>query len=168
MSARDAQRESPATIPVQEAEQMSDIENSVADQPWRWRKGQSGNPAGKPKGARHRMTRAAETLLDGEAQNLTRKAVELALAGDTTALRLCLERVLPALKSRPINLDLPAIGNAQDLGPAFNAVLDGLAGGALLLDEATAVVGILEAKRRAIETSDIEKRLAALEERSMK
>ena len=49
----------------------------------------------RPKGARNRATLAAETLLDGEAEALTRKAVELALAGDTTALRLCLERVLP-------------------------------------------------------------------------
>ena len=48
-----------------------------------------GNP-GKPKGTRHKATQAALTLLDGEAEGLTRKAVELALGGDTTALRLCL------------------------------------------------------------------------------
>src|SRR5262245_41119418 len=53
-------------------------------------KGQSGCPAGKPRGARHRTTLAAEALLDGEAEALTRKAVELALNGDSTALRLCL------------------------------------------------------------------------------
>ena len=51
-------------------------------------KGQSGNPAGRPRGSRNRATRAMQTLLDGEAQALTRKAVELALEGDTTALRL--------------------------------------------------------------------------------
>ncbi len=50
---------------------------------------------GKPKGARHRATLAALELLDGEAEALTRKAVELALEGDTTALRLCLERMAP-------------------------------------------------------------------------
>jgi len=54
-------------------------------------KGKSGNPAGKPKGARHRVTLATEALLDGEAEALTRKAVEMALAGDGAALRLCLE-----------------------------------------------------------------------------
>ena len=57
--------------------------------------GQSGNPLGRPKGARNRATIAAEALLDGEAEALTRKAIELALDGDTTALRLCLERLMP-------------------------------------------------------------------------
>ena len=52
-----------------------------------------GNPAGKPKGVRNRATLAAEALLDGEAEALTRKAVEMALAGDVMALKLCLERL---------------------------------------------------------------------------
>jgi hypothetical protein len=53
-----------------------------------------GNP-GKPKGTRHKATRAALALLDGEAEALTRQAVTMALEGDTTALRLCLERIAP-------------------------------------------------------------------------
>jgi len=63
--------------------------------------GQSGNPRGKPKGARHKATLAALELLDGEAEALTRKAVDLALEGDTTALRLCLERIAPPARMRP-------------------------------------------------------------------
>jgi hypothetical protein len=49
--------------------------------------GQSGNPAGKPRGSRNRTTLAVEALLDGEAETLTRKAIELAKAGDLAALR---------------------------------------------------------------------------------
>ena len=56
--------------------------------------GVSGNPAGRLPGTRNRATMAAEALLDGEAEALTRKAIEMAMAGDTTALRLCLERIL--------------------------------------------------------------------------
>jgi hypothetical protein len=63
----------------------------------RWRKGVSGNPAGKPKGARHKTTLAVQALLDGEAEALTRKCIELAKEGDTTALRLCMERLAPAI-----------------------------------------------------------------------
>ena len=51
--------------------------------------------AGRPKGALNKTTLAARALLDREAEQITRKCVELAKAGDTTALRLCLERLLP-------------------------------------------------------------------------
>ena len=61
----------------------------------------TGNP-GRPKGARHRVTVAAEALLDGEAEALTRKAIELALAGDTIALRLCLDRIIPPRRERAV------------------------------------------------------------------
>jgi hypothetical protein len=68
----------------------------------------TGNP-GKPRGARHRATQAALALLSGEAEGLKRKAVELALAGDVTALRLCLERLVPPCREAPISLDLPRL-----------------------------------------------------------
>ena len=70
----------------------------------RFRPGVSGNPAGRLRGTKNRATKAAEELLEGEAEALTRKAVELALAGDTVALRLCLERLLPPRKSRRVTL----------------------------------------------------------------
>ena len=60
-----------------------------------------GNP-GKPQGARHKVTKAVEELLHGEADGLTRKAIALALEGDTTALRLCLERIAPPRKDAPV------------------------------------------------------------------
>lgn len=65
-------------------------------------KGKSGNPAGRPKGASDRRTELRE-LLEPHAGALIKKAVEMALAGDTTAMKLCLERVLPAVKSVEIN-----------------------------------------------------------------
>jgi Family of unknown function (DUF5681) len=52
-----------------------------------FQKGQSGNPAGRPRGSTNRATRAAELLLDGEAEALSRKAIELALAGDDAIVR---------------------------------------------------------------------------------
>jgi hypothetical protein len=113
-------------------------------------------------------TMAAEALLDGEAEALTRKAVELALAGDTVALRLCLERLLPPRRSRRVTFDLPTIRRAGDLLPAFAALVEAMASGELTPDEAAVIAGVLEAKRKAIETGDLERRLAALEERTRK
>jgi hypothetical protein len=105
-------------------------------------------------------------LLDGEAEALTRKAIEAALAGDTTALRLCLERILPARKGRLISLQLPAIRNAGDLPGALAAIVEAVARGDLSPDEATPIAALLEAHRRAIETSELEQRIAILEARN--
>jgi Family of unknown function (DUF5681) len=69
----------------------------------RFQPGQSGNPNGRPPGSRNKSTLAVEALLDGEAEVLTRKAIELAKAGDLVALRLCLDRVCPPRKDRPVN-----------------------------------------------------------------
>jgi len=73
----------------------------------RFKPGQSGNPSGRPKGARHRTTVAIEALLEGEGEALTRKAIELAKAGDMQALRLCMDRLAPPLRDSPVAFDLP-------------------------------------------------------------
>jgi len=123
-----------------------------------------GNP-GKPPGARHKVTLAAETLLDGEAEALTRKCIELAKEGDTTALRLCLERILPPVRGRRIVLDLPPVDSSADVLKAHAATIKAMGEGQITPDEAATVAGVLEAKRKAIETVEMEKRLATLEQR---
>ena len=119
--------------------------------------------AGKPKGARHRVTMAVEALLDGEAEALTRKAIEAAKAGDMTAIRLCLDRIAPPPKGRRVSLELPTIETAADVTKALSAAVQAAAAGEITLDEAGQVAGLLEAQRKAIETADLEARLAALE-----
>ena len=77
-------------------------------------KGQSGNPAGRRVGCRNKTTIAAAALLTGEAEALTRRAVELALVGDPTAMRLCIERILPPCRERAVKFVLPPIESAAD------------------------------------------------------
>ena len=127
--------------------------------------GSSGNPAGRPKGARNRATLAAQELFDGEAGKLARKAVELALAGDTTALRLCLDRVLPARKGSPVHLDLPTLQTTRDAVTASGTLLKAVADGDLSPAEAESVARLLEFHRRTIETEQLEDRLAEIEDR---
>jgi Family of unknown function (DUF5681) len=129
----------------------------------RFRKGKSGNPAGRPPGSRNRATLAVESLLESQAQALTRTAIELALEGDTTALRLCLERIVPQQKSRAVTFAVPRIDRIEDLAGAIGSIFQEVAGGRLRLDEGAALVGMLESKRRAMETIELEKRLRALE-----
>src|SRR4051794_17859671 len=119
-----------------------------------------GNP-GRPAGARNRATLAALALLEGEAEALTRRCVELALAGDVTALRLCLDRLLP--KSRAVRLRLP-LRTLADLEEAGDAVSGALADGIIALDEVSTLTGLIEARRRVLETIELERRLEALEQ----
>jgi hypothetical protein len=122
--------------------------------------------SGRPKGARHKATLAAQALLDGEAAALSRKAIELAMSGDSTALKICLERILPPRKDRPIAFELPQIGSAEDIPKATGAIVHAVANGDLTPQEGQAVAGILEQHRRSLEIAEIETRLARLEQAS--
>ena len=131
----------------------------------RFIKGQSGNPEGRPPGARNKATETAELLLAGEAEALTRKAVELALAGDAVALRLCLERIIPPRRGRPVQLGLPPVRGAADLGGTMAAITNAAASGAITPGEAAELARVVEIFVRAVEASDFERRLQQLEER---
>ena len=121
-----------------------------------------GNP-GKPKGARHKATQAALALLEGEAETLSRKAIEVALQGDTVALRLCLERIAPVRKGAPVQFDLPRMQAAADAAKAAGAVLDAVALGDLTPTEGAHIMALVETYRRTLETTELEGRVAALE-----
>jgi hypothetical protein len=123
---------------------------------------QPGNP-GKPRGTRHRVTRAIEELLEGQHEKLTQAAIDKALEGDTTALRLCLDRLAPPRKDAPISFALPPVATVGDVVGASTAVLTAVAAGEVTPDEAGRVMALLSAHRLIVETSDLEGRLAALE-----
>jgi len=125
----------------------------------------AGNP-GRPPGTRHKTTQAILTLLDGEAVALTRKAVELALSGDVTAMRLCLDRVAPAPKDAPISFALPPLADAQDAAKAMAALVASVASGEITPGEAASVASLIETWRKAHETGEMEDRVAALEQRA--
>ena len=130
----------------------------------RFAPGQSGNPRGRPKGARNRATQAAETVLLDEAEALTRKCVEVALAGDVTALRLCLERILPAQRGRTLEFDVPVLRSPTDIAAAAAGLIAAVGAGEVTADEALTVARILEVHRRALESQELEQRLTALEQ----
>jgi hypothetical protein len=126
-------------------------------------KGESGNPSGRPRGARHKTTLAVEAILDGEAEALTRKAIELATGGDTTALRLCLERISPPRKDRPVAFRLRPVESAAEAAAAMADVVGAVASGKLTPTEAVDVAKIIETFIRSLETSDFELRIRTLE-----
>jgi hypothetical protein len=133
-----------------------------------FQKGQSGNPAGKPKGVRNRATLMAEKLMQDDAEQVVRAVVEKAKQGDMTAARLIIERIAPVRKGRPITLDLPDAKTSADLAGAMASLVRAMATGEVTPDEAATIAGVFEIRRKTIESVDFEERLAALERREQK
>ena len=94
---------------------------------------------------------------------MTQAAIDKALEGDVTALRLCLDRIAPARKDAPVSFDLPNIETAQDAAEAAHAILRAVSEGEVTPLEAASVMAVVEQFRRTLETTEIEARLAALE-----
>jgi hypothetical protein len=142
---------------------MTKSESTGRKQDTRFKPGQSGNPAGKPKGARNKITRAIEVLLDGEGEALTRKAIELAKEGDIAALRLCIDRLVPPRRDRPVSFDLPNIDSARDAASAVSAMIRAVSVGDLTPVEASDVARLLDAYVKAFEAAELAERVERLE-----
>ena len=95
---------------------------------------------------------------------MTRRVIEAAKVGDMTAARLVLERIYPVRKGRPVHLDLPEIETVADLPVALSALLSAMGHGEITPEEAAVVANVIEAKRRTLETVELEQRIAVLEE----
>ena len=134
--------------------------------PHRWKPGESGNPAGTKRGSRHRASLLAESLLDGETDRLTRRAIYSALKGDTVALRLCLERILPPIRERPCSFKLPKLETLNDASNALARIIAGVTTGELLPGEGESLSAIVNSFMKSIELSELETRLVALEKAS--
>ena len=146
-------------------EELDHTENTAQIQRGRpFERGKSGNPAGRPKGARNYATVLAEGLLDGEAEAITRKVIDKALEGDPTALRLCLERLLPPRRERPVAFQLPAkIETLADVIAASSSVLGACAAGDLTPGDAVEIMNMISSHTRLVEMAEIEARVTALE-----
>ncbi len=129
----------------------------------RFRKGASGNPHGPPRGSRHWATRMAEALIDGEGDQIVRKTIELALGGDIYALRICMDRLLPPRKDRPVRFDLPRIADAAGLLQAHACVLQAAADGELSPDEAGEISALMKQHRDMLVLVEITDRIAEIE-----
>jgi hypothetical protein len=125
--------------------------------------GQSGNPAGRPKGARGKATILAEELFEGEAEAIIRAAIGMAKAGDAAAVRVCLERVAPRPRGRAIVFELPPLHSAASVLSALADIAAAVSRGDLTPAEADNVSKLLDRYLRTLETAEFERRVAKLE-----
>jgi hypothetical protein len=126
-------------------------------------KGQSGNPTGKPKGCRNATTILFDELLKDNAKDLIEKAIEMAKGGDGPALRLCIERLAPARKDRPVWFNLPAMNEAKDAVNASAAIVAAVADGNLTPSEAAELSKVVDSYSRTLQAAEFEERILKLE-----
>jgi len=129
----------------------------------RWGKTTSGNPAGRPPGSRNKSTVFFEELLSSQGEALIQKGIELSLKGDTRALSICWDRLLPPRKERTIELPLPSVTDAQSVSAALVSVVTAVAQGRITPGEAECLARVLETQSRVVEVEALAQRVAELE-----
>lgn len=126
-----------------------------------FKKGQSGNPAGKPKGAQNWHSKVRQQI-EAVVPDLIENLIELAKAGDVQALKLLLDKVLPNIKPQAAAISLPLTAT-DEVGRA-REVFQAMVQGELSPDQSTELIGSLLAIVKVKEFADIEQRIMTLEE----
>jgi hypothetical protein len=126
-------------------------------------KGESGNPAGRPRGSRNRATLLMEGLLADDAEAIGRKAIAMAKQGDMAAIRLCMDRLAPAPKGEPVAFELPPLDKPADSVAAAAEIVAAVAAGELTPSEAAELAKVVDVYVRAIATKAFDERLTKLE-----
>jgi hypothetical protein len=119
---------------------------------------------GRPKGSRNRDTAPAKKLLEEYASHLTRKLIAQALEGNVQALRICMDRLMPAPRDASVPINLSKIKSAEDVANAAEKVMRGLGKGDLSPSECERLMNVLESQSRVIESAGTEQRVQKLED----
>jgi hypothetical protein len=82
----------------------------------------------------------------------------MALGGDTIALRLCLDRIYPARRDRPVKFALPPITSARDAADISAAVAVAVSNGDLTLSEAAEFAKLIDSYVKAYQVAELEDR----------
>lgn len=126
----------------------------------RFRKGQSGNPAGRPKGVRDCRVRYRD-MIEPHVPALIERVISLALGGDTRACRLLMDRVIPTLRPQEAPLLPTNCAVAESARP--DSLIASMARGELAPDNALTAMSVLLQRARLREIEDLESRLNRLE-----
>jgi Family of unknown function (DUF5681) len=125
--------------------------------------GQSGNPAGRVPGSRNKKTLAVEAALFDHAHELVEDLVRRAKNGEPAAMRLAMERILPAGRGRPLPIELPSIRSAEDALAAADVIMEALKEGAVAAREAVDLLRVVEGLTRLTGAIDFIKKVARRE-----
>ena len=136
----------------------------------KFKKGQSGNPTGRPRGSRNKATLLADQIFDEKlfgddkkAVAIISKTIALAEGGDTTCIRLCLDRIAPVRKDRPVCFELPNMREAKDAVNASAAIVGAVAAGDLTPSAAAELSKLVDGYARSLQAAEFEERITKLE-----
>ena len=133
-----------------------------------FQKGQSGNPAGRPRGSRNKATLRMQEMLEQEAGQLVDKAVKMALAGNIAAIRLCLDRLVPMRRNELLLYQMPSMQKAADAVSAMARITSAAVAGDVTPDEAAKLAKVISHYVNTLEATDFEDRLSQLERADLK
>jgi hypothetical protein len=133
------------------------------DRTMQFQKGQSGNPLGRPRGARNKLTLLAESIFEGDAAALVGKLIEVAKSGDVGALRLCIDRICPPQRDRTVAIELPPMTTAADAVAAMGVIMQAIGEGDLGAREAGELANVVAGFTQTITTAQLERRLDDIE-----
>jgi hypothetical protein len=124
----------------------------------RFEKGKSGNPAGR-KPLSITATKVRKDLAENLPDILT-KLIELAKQGDTTAIKLILDRVCPAIKPQSLPISLPIV---ESLAGQGNEIIKATMSGKIPPDIGSQLITALSNQGKLIELQELSERLARIE-----
>jgi hypothetical protein len=117
-----------------------------------------GNPGRKP-GSKNKSTLIGQALLKEAEEDLLRKAIEMAKAGDGPMLKFLLDRILP--KERCI--ELPPTNDDCDPVERCEAIVQGVSAGRITPNEAASLINVAGGHARIINLTEVGERLQAIE-----
>lgn len=131
---------------------------------WLFKKGQSGNPSGRPKGSKNKASLLAKELIEAETESIIKKLIEIAKEGDLQAIKLVIERLLPPIKEQPFytSSELPKINNLNDVNASYAYLVQMLDNGEISLNEAKEITALFDSKRKSIEATELKEQIDEL------
>ena len=123
---------------------------------------EKGNP-GRPLGARNKTSSIVRAMLEGQAEAIASKLIEMALSGDRGALRLCIDRVAPARAEDSVSVPIGKIESAADAAAAQATIVEAVASGEITPTEGLRLSQMIATTVDALTDAEFERRLATLE-----